>query len=173
MLKTTRDISEKFHMLIHLVIGVSIGLLFVKFQDVGLSITFLFLMGMASLIPDLEHFVFFFTYGRKSTYTKDLLKQLKLDGIVRGFWGYCSRNHKKQNALYLHDGLTPVIFLMIGFLLLDKSKNYQAALIFSLAFHYIYDIFEDFLMMGSLNPNWKRGTKTIKGIITNRLKRKK
>jgi len=172
MLNTARAISEKYHILIHVVIGVTLGLVFVKFQDVNLSARFLILMAIAPLIPDLEHFVFFFTYGRKSNYTQNLLRQLKVDGIVKGFWVYCAKNHKNQNSLYLHDGLIPVLFLIIGLVLLDKDKTYQSALIFSLAFHYIYDIFEDYLMLGGLNNNWKRSTRTLKAVVAKRIKRR-
>lgn len=159
-------------MLIHFLMGIFLGLLFVKYEDINLSTRFLFLMGISALIPDLEHVVFFFTYGRKTDYTRNLLKQMKKDGVIKGFYWYCAKNHKSQNSLYLHDGLLPVLFLGIGFFLLDGSKIYQAAFVFSLAFHYIYDIFEDYLMIGSLNNNWKRGSRAIKYLVTRAIHRR-
>jgi hypothetical protein len=167
-----RVVSEKYHMLIHFLMGITLGLFFVKYEDIKFSMGFLFIMGISALIPDLEHLLFFFTYGRHSDYTRNLVKQMKEDGKIKGFYGYCTKNHKSQNSLYFHDGLLPVLFLGIGFFLLDGSKVYQAALAFSLAFHYIYDIFEDYLMLGSLNPNWKRGSKAIRHIASKAVKRR-
>src|SRR3989338_7158222 len=81
-----------------------------------------------SLLPDVDHLIFFFFYGRNDAYSlkaKSLLKHGGLSQLIP----FLAREHKHNTNLWSHN-------------------------VFVISF--LFDITEDLILLRALNPNWKR-----------------
>lgn len=148
-------ISEELHMAIHLafgvlaflVIGLTTGWSFNVATGLGIAI-------LGSVLPDIDHFIFFFWYGATTTYAKGAKKSYAKEGL-RGFVDYCKKNHKHNTRLVSHNfwvaaGLLPVLAWF-------SITNHVLLAIFAMAwiFHFGFDMLEDILFFGRVNENWK------------------
>ncbi len=109
----------------------------------------------ASLAPDLDHVIYFYTYGRHDPYSKIIRYYLR-HFQLRNLWVTIENGHKQLTSLATHNLFT------IGFLLIISTVSYfyewQTAVILfgAMLLHYAFDILDDLVILGSLNPNWKR-----------------
>lgn len=110
---------------------------------------------IGSELPDMDHFVYFYTYGKKDQYSK-LVKQLFANRQWRLLWYTLDKGHKYNTNLATHNYFT------IGLLLVFSGAAYffewRATVVFlgAMILHYFFDIVDDFLILGAVNPNWKR-----------------
>lgn len=157
-------LSEDFHHPIHLVVGLIIGFIYYIFNP-GLELDrILFFAGLGSLIPDIDHVLFMYFYGRSTEYAKIQKKYLK-NFQIRKFINFSKNNHKKNKSVYTHNIITILVILFITITAKNSDHVYLAVFLISCIFHYILDIFEDFLYFGSLNSNWfLRFTKSTKDL---------
>lgn len=110
---------------------------------------------IASELPDADHFVYFFTYGKKDPYSK-LVKSLFANRQWRLLWYTIDKGHKYNTNLATHNYFT--IMFLTGLSVLAYFFEWQSAVVFlgAMVLHYIFDIVDDLLILGSINPNWKR-----------------
>lgn len=117
-----------------------------------------------SLLPDADHLVYFLIYGRRDAYSKRI-RQLFRSREWRMLTVTLETNHKNNVHLATHN------LAVIGFLVLLVIVSYffewQTALVLvgAMVTHYLFDVVDDLLVLGSLNPNWKRlgrGKKIVK-----------
>ena len=108
-----------------------------------------------SLLPDMEHMLYFFSYGKADPYTRQI-KQYMKNGHWRMVTVYIENGHKHQTDLSYHN------FYVIAFLLVATSlafffdKQSWTVVFGAMVIHYLFDVVDDFMMLGKLNPNWKR-----------------
>jgi hypothetical protein len=116
---------------------------------------------IGSLLPDLDHFFYFFVYGRKDIYAKQAKSFLK-GREWRILTKFLETGHKYQTDLITHN-FNFVIFL---FLLSLASFFYDwkvgVVLFGAMLTHYLFDIVDDILTLGYVNVNWKRGWNLFK-----------
>ena len=149
--------SEDFHTLIHLTWGVWAFLVVdfcVNWQlnfITGISVAL-----VASIVPDIDHFLFILGYGKGTEYARKARTAYRNHG-VQGFAEYCKKNHKNNVGLWSHNYWVGVLLLPI--LTWASMKDHSLMTVFVLAwiFHYIFDMLEDMLFFGKINPNWKLG----------------
>jgi hypothetical protein len=152
MLVRSQKLSEKYHMVIHVLFAFSALLPFYIFE-IRLANTVIWITPIVALLPDIEHLVFFGTYGRKSSYTQEACKVLQKQGF-KALIKHLSKSHKTLTSLYLHNGLTMILFFALGVGLFTHGIFTLSYLCLILTSHYLYDILEDLLINGKVNPNW-------------------
>lgn len=110
---------------------------------------------IGSLLPDLDHFFYFFIYGKKDTYAKQV-KSLFKNRQWRALTKFLETGHKHQTSLATHN----LYFVILLFLTSIGSFFYNfrtGVVVFgAMITHYLFDMFDDFMMLGYLNINWMR-----------------
>lgn len=124
-----------------------------KWGEFNLGWIWLSIIG--SLLPDIDHFFYFFTYGKYDSYTQQL-KGLILERKWRRLSLFVSKNHKFNTELTSHN-LYFIAFLF-GLSFISSIFDWQTGMILfgAMILHYTFDIFDDLMMLGTINPNWKR-----------------
>ncbi|MEK7544457.1 MAG: hypothetical protein AAB557_06390 [Patescibacteria group bacterium] len=109
----------------------------------------------ASELPDVDHLLYFLTYGKRDPYSK-LVKSLFASHQWRLLWYTIDKGHKYNTNLATHNYFT--IIVLSGLSLVAFIFDHQSSVIFlgAMALHYVFDIVDDLLILGSVNPNWKR-----------------
>ncbi len=141
-------------MVIHALFGIICGYI-VHNIFVNVNLGNLIFWGVSgSLLPDIDHFLYFYVYGRKDVYSKVVRAYIK-DKNFRKLLLFWRFNHKKNGALYSHNILSLIIALyMFGYFVQIKDMPTLSVVALAWFSHYAFDIFEDFLFMKHLNPNW-------------------
>jgi hypothetical protein len=144
-------------MLVHLLLGIlSFLLVYLRFSQSDLyhDLTLLAVAIFCSFLPDIDHFIYIFTYGKDSEYGSEA-NQLIKSGQWTELKLYAKTKHKELTGLFSHNIGMAFISLFLFFLFtyfLHKPISAVASLaIFS---HFLYDIVEDKVLLGKLNPNW-------------------
>ena len=109
----------------------------------------------ASLLPDVDHLIFFFFYGRNDPYSRQVKKLLR-DGQVSSLFSYVMKGHKHNTNLWSHNIYIVFILLFVSFLSYQFDWKLGLVLFGAMALHFIFDIVDDFLILHGLNPNWRR-----------------
>lgn len=115
---------------------------------IGLSV-------FASLLPDAEHLVYFVTYGKRDNYTEELKSYIR-SGQWRKLWLTLQSGHKQNTNLALHNFYFMVILLLVSLVSFFFEWQTSVILFGAMLIHYMFDIVDDILMLGYINPNWKR-----------------
>jgi len=139
---------------VHIVLGFLCGLLVAYFSR-NTSILFMSVLGViGSLLPDIDHLLYIYIYARKTEYARLLRIRIK-NRELRELFRFASANHKLNTKIYSHNLLTVLITVIFFSYFAFAQDNYNAAA-FTLGMisHYFYDIFEDWLLLGRINPNW-------------------
>lgn len=116
---------------------------------------YVWLAVFGSLLPDIDHFIYFMTYGKSDWYTvqvKNFLKHHEWRNMVV----FMEKGHKLNTNLISHN--VYVMALLLGSSLLSFFYEWQTGVtLFGAMFiHYFFDIADDLIVLGALNPNWKR-----------------
>lgn len=155
--------TERFHMVFHVMFGIICGY-FVHdlFPDSNLR-NLIFWGVWGSLLPDIDHFVYFYFYGKHTEYSKVVRQYIK-DKKIWDLFNFWKFNHKKSNGprLYSHNILFVILTLyLFNYFVQVKDMPTFSVLALSIFTHLIFDMGEDILFMKKLNPNWylqfKRG----------------
>jgi hypothetical protein len=170
--------SQTYHVLIHILFGLMCSLIVYKKFD-NENLTLLLLIGFfGNTLPDIDHVIYFLTYGKDSEYSQ-IIKFFIKDrhfGEVRRF---LKQNHKYLTGLYSHTLISPLLSTFLTFLFFQRGRVYLGTFFFSISIHFLYDIFEDVLFFGKLNPNWylkfnnKKNSKSVLSDYLEFLKSKK
>lgn len=154
-----KQLLVKYHMVIHLGCGVLVWA--VMGQDLGWVGLMAAIVG--SFFPDLEHFVFYYTYGRKTEYARTV-KRLIREGDLKGYYNFCLNNHKKVQ-LYGHSLVSTVIVAGLIWLTSRSGVNYWGVFLVGALGHYGFDMFEDLMLLGKLNRNWYGPIAWVKNVF--------
>ncbi len=144
--------SEQYHMIIHILLGIISGLIFANINNIQ-PLTLISIGIIGNILPDIDHLLYIFIYGRNSEYAqfiKDFLGQKQYKNIVN----FCKNNHKFNTGLYSHNILTTILVILITYKTFNFNNYLTATFFFSWSLHYLYDIVEDLLFFGKLNKNW-------------------
>lgn len=135
------------HMVYHVLLGLVWG------WYVGAQWIFVSVLG--SLLPDLDHFLYFFTYGKGDSYTKTAATFFK-NRQWRQLTTFLAREHKHNTSLTFHNYYT--VAVCVGITLFASIFGFRISVVFfgAMTSHFLFDIAEDIVLLGRVNPNWKR-----------------
>lgn len=140
-------------MSIHFFLGIVVSLVVMVNSTESNFVIGLVVGSLASILPDMDHFLFFYVYGRNTNYSRTMRKFIaKLD--YSGFSKFAKENHKSNHFILSHNILAPIIGILLGVYSLNLELTYLSIFGFSLASHFLFDIGEDILHSGRINPNW-------------------
>jgi hypothetical protein len=150
-------ITEAQHGYFHLMFGCLafiVGYLWepVYFSQHPLQLAALCLLG--TFIPDIDHLLYYYGYGRKKDYAIMCRAYLRKRDF-KGFFKYVKGNHKQNTGIYSHNFGS--VFLAAFFTLYELNKRdniYMSTFFLAWTFHYVFDILEDFLFFKRPNKNW-------------------
>lgn len=163
-MKTARSVSiftyalfwHGKHAWIHVFLGVLWFFLLTKLTEYSFLTSHFWLAILGSLAPDIEHLIYLSTKKRHSDYTnqiKILLQKRQISQVIR----LVEKSHKHETYLPFHHLLTPFLFLFICFNAYQLDKVGTFVFMGAGVTHYLFDMFEDYVLLGKLNPNWTRG----------------
>lgn len=141
---------ERYHGLFHLLFGLVSLFLVSYLYSFSITPSLTFVAILASFFPDLDHFLFYYTYGRHTRYAQTA-GQLFLKLKFREYYTYVTTNHKSNHYILSHNLGTPILCLIFGLAALSPTWK---VIWFAFVFHFLFDILEDYLAKGKLNPNW-------------------
>ena len=145
--------SETLHLLIHISLGI-LSALIVYNAFPAAMLGGLISLGIAgNTLPDLDHVIYFLTYGKKTEYST-MVKSLISAKQISELRKFLRQNHKYLTELYSHTLLSPIVTSLLSFIFYKKNSPYLLTLFLSISTHFIYDIIEDLLFFGKLNRNW-------------------
>jgi len=110
---------------------------------------------IGSILPDVDHIHYFFSYGKNDSYTKQILAFLKARQW-RSLAYFIATGHKYNTNLSYHNVYVVVILLGCSILSLRIDWEVGVVLFGAMILHYLFDIFDDVVQLGAVNPNWKR-----------------
>lgn len=142
------------HNFYHILLGL-VWAWFIREWFHELNAKWIFLAVFGSLLPDIDHVVYFLSYGKNDWYTVEIKKLLK-SKEWRMLTMFMANGHKQNTNLASHN----IYFmgLLLIFAILSFFFEWQSAVILfgAMIIHYGFDILDDVLLLGALNPNWKR-----------------
>jgi hypothetical protein len=149
------------HMVYHFLLG-SVWLWIVKDQTGVYSSSLLILVLFASIFPDFEHLLFFFTYGKTDEYTTWVKTYIK-NGDWRVLVRFLEKGHKYNTKLRYHNIYTIMGLTSITILLFVVHAYTGFLFTGAMVIHYLFDILDDLASLGRLNKNWFRwGSGSVK-----------
>ncbi len=119
------------------------------------NLRWIWLSLFASLLPDVDHFFYFFTYGRKEMYAQQA-KQLLKRKQWRELSMFMEQGHKYNTNLATHNLYVMLLLLALAGMSSFIEWRVGVILFGAMIVHYVFDIFDDIFQLGYLNPNWKR-----------------
>jgi len=117
-----------------------------------------------SLLPDVEHIIYFIVNHSKDEYAKLVVISLR-QRQWRFLTMYVEKGHKNNTNLRFHNFyILSFLFILTTFALFI-DKNAWVVLFGAMITHYLYDIFDDYLTLGYLNTNWRRWGRSRKPAV--------
>ncbi len=144
---------EAFHLLVHVLIGVTAAIIFYEISGNALLIKLMVVAIIGSVLPDIDHLLYYFVYGRKTEYALQVKNFLR-NKQIKKYVSFCIDNHKKNTGLYSHNIISVLITLSISLWAINQEREYTTMFFIAWSLHYIFDIFEDVIFLKKLNPNW-------------------
>lgn len=142
------------HMFVHVLLGLAWAWMLREFWN-EFNLKYVILAITGSLIPDSEHLIYFFTYGRKDPYSLAVKKLLR-EHEWRTVTVFVEKGHKRNTSLKFHNMI--IMFLLMMFTSVSLLFDWKSwvVLLGAMITHYIFDIIDDFANLGYLNSNWRR-----------------
>jgi len=108
-----------------------------------------------ALAPDIDHIFYFFGHGKHDDYTQQIARLLR-GRQWRALTVFIETGHKHNTNLSSHNLWIMGIFLLIS--LLSSFVDWKVGVILfgAMLGHYLFDIGDDIVTLGYMNPNWKR-----------------
>jgi hypothetical protein len=109
---------------------------------------------LGTFIPDIDHFFYYYGYGRKKDYAI-LCREFLRKRDFKGFFKFVKGNHKQNTGIYSHN--LGSFFLAAFFTVYELNKRdniFMSMFFLAWTFHYLFDILEDILFFKKLNKNW-------------------
>ncbi len=110
---------------------------------------------VGSVLPDIEHLNYFLGYGRSDSYTQQIITYLK-NHEWRNLFYFIATGHKNNTSLAYHN-IYMVAFLIL-FSVVASFFDWQVGVVLfgAMVSHYLFDMVDDIVQLGGVNPNWKR-----------------
>lgn len=142
------------HMVYHILVGL-LWAWYLREKWGGVNPKWIALSVAGSLLPDLDHLVYFVGYGRRDRYAKTV-SEFWYRREWRNLVSYMAAGHKHNTSLAYHNIYTMGILAVFG--LVASMYNWQAGVVLlgAMVGHYLFDIADDIVQLGGINPNWKR-----------------
>jgi len=119
------------------------------------SFRWVFFAILGSLLPDADHLFYFVTYGKRDEYAASIKKLLGTKQW-RNLTVFIEQGHKYNTDLMYHNIYFIALLLATTFLCFLFDWKSWVVLFGAMIIHYIFDILDDFVTLGYINPNWKR-----------------
>lgn len=142
------------HMLFHVLLGLMWAWILREIWG-EFSMRWVITSMIGSVLPDADHFLYFFTYGRRDPYTKMVFTNVK-NRHWRVLVTFLEKGHKHNTNLTFHNIYSIITLLVVSAVSFIYDWKAGVLLSGSMISHYVFDITEDLLILGKLNPNWKR-----------------
>lgn len=115
-----------------------------------------------SLLPDVDHLIYHASHGREDSYTRQVVAHIK-DRRWRELTLFLKNGHKHNTNLMYHNIYTTAFLLIMSGV--STIFDWEAGVILfgAMAIHFLFDIADDILVLGYVNPNWKRWGSGKKG----------
>lgn len=140
-------------MLIHLLFGfLSTVIIYFLEPTVNLYNVSLLIV-IFSFLPDIDHLLFIFIYGRRSDYACKIKTFLKKKEFRKAI-NFCATNHKNNTKIYSHNFISLALTLFLFYYFFIIGHIYLSAIFLSWSMHYNFDLLEDLLFFSKVNPNW-------------------
>lgn len=142
------------HMVYHVLIGL-VWAWYLRERWGEFNIFWIWVAVVGAVSPDVDHLLYFFGYGKNEQYNKQITNFLRTHQW-RNLTVFIERGHKHNTNLSFHNIYVTGIFLVSS--LLSSFFDWEVGVILSGAIvsHYLFDMFDDIVQLGTLNPNWKR-----------------
>lgn len=142
----------------HMIYHIAFGLLwawFLRQRWHELNPTWIWMAVVGSILPDIDHIVYYFGYGKNDAYNNQIKEFLK-SHQWRNLTIFIEQGHKQNTNLSFHN--IYITFVFIAGSLLASFGDWQAGVVLfgAICSHYLFDMFDDIVQKGSLNQNWKR-----------------
>lgn len=110
---------------------------------------------VASLLPDVDHLLYFFVYGKRDAYSRQVRAFLRA-GEWRNLAVFVENGHKNQTNLASHNYY--IMVLLLGSALVSSLIEWRLGVVLfgAMFIHYVFDLVDDLFMLGYVNANWKR-----------------
>lgn len=144
--------SERFHGEIHLFFGILAGVVGLFLGGVNFS-QMLLIGVVGAFLPDADHLVYLFFYGRKTKYAIEARTLLLKEGFGP-YLEYCKKNHKNNTGIISHNMIVPMVAFCLALLMISKNEINWSVFLLSVFGHFVFDMLEDMLFFGKLNGNW-------------------
>lgn len=142
------------HELFHIVLGVS-WMLVLNVHWQQMTYMWILLAVIGSLIPDIDHLIYFFTYGKKDQYTKDVFSFIRRKQW-RGLVMFLEAGHKHNTNLAFHNIYVVMALISSTYIVYTHEYRVGTILLGAMVTHFLFDIAEDVILLGSINKNWMR-----------------
>jgi hypothetical protein len=142
------------HELYHALLGYMWALIVLRSLH-HVTASYIWISILAALLPDLDHFFFFFSYGKNDPYTRNIVILLK-GKKWRKLTVYIEKGHKHNIRLSTHNIYFTTLLILACIISIQRNWLMGIIILGAAASHYLFDIADDFMTLGYLNPNWKR-----------------
>lgn len=119
------------------------------------NVTWIIMAVVGSVLPDVDHIMYFLGYGRNDTYTKQIV------AYIRGRqWStlvhFIATGHKHNTSLSYHNVYVVGVLVLLAGGASFVDWRIGVVLFGAMVSHYLFDIADDVVQLGGINPNWKR-----------------
>lgn len=115
----------------------------------------IFVAILGSLLPDLDHLLYWFSWGKHDEHTTKVFELFR-SRQWRNFVIYCERSHKHNTSLMTHNIYFMLLIAAVAALAFYFDRRTSLVFLGAVVFHYSFDIFDDIATLGYVNANWKR-----------------
>jgi len=120
-----------------------------------LDMKLIFLAILGGLLPDADHFFYFFTYGKNDVYNKQIRDMLRRNEW-RKLTVFIEHGHKSNTSLSTHSVYTLGALIIVTMIAWHMGYLGILTLTGAMVTHYTFDIVDDVLILGKINKNWFR-----------------
>jgi hypothetical protein len=110
---------------------------------------------IGSVLPDVEHIYYFLGYGRNDSYTGQVIIYLK-GREWRNLVHFMATGHKHNTSLAYHNVYTVGFLIIISAAASFIDWEVGVVLFGAMVSHYLFDMADDLVQLGAINPNWRR-----------------
>jgi len=142
------------HMFYHLLLGL-VWAWFLREVWQTFNWRYILLSVLGSFLPDIEHLFYFYGYGKKESYTREIIRLVK-NRQWRMLALYISSGHKFNTNLSYHNFYFMAILSVIAAVSFMFAWQAGVLLLGAMILHYLFDMFDDWVTLGYINDNWKR-----------------
>jgi hypothetical protein len=110
---------------------------------------------VGSVLPDIDHLNYFLGYGRTDTYTQQIFGFIRRHEW-RNLFYFISTGHKNNTSLMYHNIYIVTLLALLAVIASFVDWQMGVVLFGAMVSHYLFDIADDIVQLGGINPNWKR-----------------